>query len=349
VEISSATDTNPPISQYALKHSPRWRTATSNGAFLFAVLFGGFCLIAIVADLLQVAGNPEQRDPNAWLWWAIMGLLPVFILWLHATQREPISRWRQWDAAAFRAAQPLRSRLYHILSDGPKTVPGEPAGAVATGPLIAGELVRHFDAVTTGAIDGWIDHRLGFTGWALGGTAEHAALGIGRLGLEGRSDVRLSLRTTTRTDLLGEGFIVVLEDPSTPTHVTRVVVPSKRAVDAFVLAFVESRTRVFPAGSHQAMALSGFVEAVSPLDVHGSHISDKIGASLRMDRMVRPTVAVVGLRIDDHTIMGGSFLFGDEGAWIEAVPLARLQQFELACINARLELGAPPNGSQAAA
>jgi hypothetical protein len=142
---------------------------------------------------------------------------------------------------------------------------------------------------------------------------------------------------------LGEGLVVVLEDPSSPTNVTRVVVPSKSAVDAFVLAFVESRIGIFPAGSHQAVALRGFADSLTPMQLYGSHIGDRIGASLRMDRTIRPAVAVMGLRIDDHTIMGGSFRFGEERDWVEAVPLARLQQFELECLAARLELGSPPN------
>jgi hypothetical protein len=240
--------------------------------------------------------------------------------------------WQAWDFQSFKIAIALKTRLNQILLAGPLTAPGMPPGVVSEGPFKPGEIVRQFDAITTGAITGLIDHRLSFSGWGLAGATQRVGLGIGQLGLSGQSDVHLSLRAITRNDLLGEGFLAVLENPFEPTQVIRVVVPAKAAVDEFVKAFVESRTNIFPEGSHQATAMAGLADRLPSLGLDGSWVADRFSAAIRVDRNNRPTVRVVGLPIDDHTLLGGSFLFGDEDKWIEVIPFARLDSLERACL-----------------
>jgi hypothetical protein len=243
-------------------------------------------------------------------------------------------------------AMQLKTRVSEILLTGPQTAPGLPPGSFSVGPFKPGEIVRQFDASTVGSITGLIYHRLSFTGWGLGGSTQRIGIGIGQLGLTGQSDVQLSLQATTRTDLLGEGFIAVLENPSQPTQVIRVVVPAKAAVDELVRAFVESRTSIFPEGSHQAMAVAGLADRMPPLGPNGSWVADRFSAALRIDRNSRPTVSVVGFQIDEHTLLGGGFLFGDEGKWIEVIPFARLDALERVCLDSLASFVAlPPAGS----
>jgi hypothetical protein len=199
--------------------------------------------------------------------------------------------------------------------------------------LRVGEVVRHFDQQTSGAISGWLDHRLAFGGWGVGATVGRVGLGTGSIGLSGASQVHLGLEATTRANLLGDGWIAVLERPTAGgmVDVTRLVVPSEAAVVGFLegvaRSLAEEYRAALPECASTVLALAGRIRASSPTDI--SYVGDRLAAILRLPVEQRPPLTVIGVPLGEHAILGGAVRIGGEDRVHRLVPFELIERWLL--------------------
>jgi hypothetical protein len=181
----------------------------------------------------------------------------VLAVWIAA--RRIRDSWRQ-DRAAEQATNRLGWDLYSLSQQPPVT--DEALAQIGVyRDLRVGELERHFDQVTTAAIQGGMQHvfRLRGTSSSIHGLPQFPLLRDTQTWMSldgtGRSTVQLGMSGTTTDELTGEAFVVVFERPGPEGIDTiRAVVPSERQARMYVdqlLAFWSAR--LGPASKQQMM------------------------------------------------------------------------------------------------
>lgn len=231
-------------------------------------------------------------------------------------------------AAADRAlALEIQRYLYAPLSPLYEATPGYSV----TREVTVGELVRNFNQETSGSIAGWIDYRLGFKGWGVGVQAGRLGLGTGSLGLSGLSQVHLSLSSTTRADLVSDGWMAVLEAPTAGgvPDMMRLVVPSEAAVNELLgglaSSVAEACGTVLPRSSRMIIECSRALCAPGRTNI--SYVGDRLMALTRLPADRRPPVTVIGVQLADHTVLGGALRFGTEDGVHQLVPLLLIERW----------------------
>lgn len=192
-----------------------------------------------------------------------------------------------------------------------------------------GEVTRHFDSQTNAQITGWLDHSFGVAGWGVGLQIGSVGVGTGKIGIAGQSDVHLNLSGTTRDNLMGDGFIAVLEEHplSAEGDIIRVVVPSLPASRELVKSMLLTLGTTFGEGSHREevcqKSIAGLQGSIYD-DV--MHVSDRLGKIIRLDLNRRPTITVVGIELAEHVILAGAIKFDNDNRWYQIFPLGLIQK-----------------------
>jgi hypothetical protein len=148
----------------------------------------------------------------------------------------------------------------------------------------------------------------------------------GSLGLSGSSRVQLSLEGTTRANLLGDGWIAVMD--LLGGDVLRLVVPSEAAVQAMVMdtarsASIASRQwggGLIPPTPNTAAFLTAAQWVAEHVLMDIGYVGDRFAAALRVPSGERGRATVVGLALNEHTLLGGAVRFGSEDRFYQLVP-----------------------------
>ena len=186
-----------------------------------------------------------------------------------------------------------------------------------------GEVTRHFDTNTSAAIQGWMTHDRGIRGGGVGVGLGRLGLGVGRIGLSGTSEVSLRSSGTNRDDLMGDGFVAVLEKSNGRSVDTlRVVVQSENETREWIAEWLK---QVMPPYQVYRQFYSSFERRLSKLldfKDEASYVSDRLHSILRMAPESRPLISVYGSPLSEHAIVGAAIRFGDEERIIPLFPIA---------------------------
>lgn len=235
---------------------------------------------------------------------------------------------RVYDAVAgpIHGARATGSTLARLLTPGlqPPTVSPATPGTETHGDLRLGEVMRQFDSQTAGVVEGTLRHELGLHGALLAVGSGGFGFGVGSFGLSGATSVDLHTQSTTRTDLLNEGFVAVFDAP-TPSGIPdtlRLVVPSQAACRDMLVGFI----RAIDAQEGSVGLSSGQVErmisvASSVVVTEASYVADRLAAVLRVNPTPAPVFSVVGVPAAAHTLLGGAIQFPGEDRWLQLSPI----------------------------
>ena len=223
---------------------------------------------------------------------------------------------------------PLRQALERVVAPGFRVPPTTPAtyGVITRAGLQIGEVSRHFDSGTAGQITGSIAHEFGFHGGAVGITVRGVGLGVGSLGLSGQSSANLQTESTTRPDLLNDGFLAVFDEPS-PLGIPdtlRVVVPSEAACREMLQELMAAAGAAV-VGGLTALQLSHLTAVATSVSTEIGYVADRLSAVIRVSPSPSPVFSVVGLEVGSHTLLGGAIQMPGEERWMQLFPFGLLR------------------------
>jgi DNA-binding SARP family transcriptional activator len=207
--------------------------------------------------------------------------------------------------------------------------------------LRVGELQRHFDQITSAAIQGGMQHLFSLKGVSgsvhdLPGVFLVDTMSWMRMGGSGASSVQLGMTGTTTDELTGESFVAVFER-SGPDGIDtiRAVVPSQRHCRAYVDQLLTSWSARLGPNTKAELMVRRYASAISQaVSSDSSYVGDRLNATLRLPAADRPTVTVVGEQLDHHAILVGALRFGPTGALYQLFPIALVRSL-LALIEGR--------------
>lgn len=196
--------------------------------------------------------------------------------------------------------------------------------------LRVGEVERHFDEVTFGAIQGGMQHsfRIKGTSSSVHGMPQEVFLADTaswmRMVGTGVSTVQLGMDGRTSADLTDDAFIAVFEKPQAEgVDTVRVVVPSARQARAYVSQLLQLWSSQLVLNSAQELMLRRYAGAIiQSVSSDSSYVGDRLGAILRMPAAERPLVTVIGEPLNQHAVLGGAVRFGEGGLLYQLFPLA---------------------------
>jgi DNA-binding SARP family transcriptional activator len=196
--------------------------------------------------------------------------------------------------------------------------------------LRMGELQRHFDQVTTAAIQGGMQHvfRLRGTSSSIHGLPQFPLLRDTQTWMSldgsGRSSVQLGMSGTTTDQLTGEAFVVVFERTGPEGIDTiRAVVPSERQARTYVDQLMAFWSAGLGPTSKQQVMLRRYAGAISQaVTSDSSYVADRLSAILRLPAQERPAVTVIGEQLNQHTVLVGAVRFGSTGPLFQLFPIA---------------------------
>jgi DNA-binding SARP family transcriptional activator len=216
--------------------------------------------------------------------------------------------------------------------------------------LRVGELQRHFDQVTSAAIQGGMQHLFSLKGISgsvhdLPGVFLVDTMSWMRMGGSGASSVQLGMTGTTADELTGESFVAVFERGGPDGIDTiRAVVPSQRHCRAYVDQLLTSwSARLGPSTKPEVMVRRYAAAISQAVSSDSSYVGDRLNAILRLPAAERPTVTVIGEQLDHHAILVGALRFGSTGPLYQLFPIALVRSL-LALIEGRPLPPQPPAG-----
>src|SRR6266849_1422824 len=220
--------------------------------------------------------------------------------------------------AAFLSA-PLRAISDQI----PSTVPGLSGTRTISG-LQAGEVTRHFDSQLEASVNGMLLERMTYRGMGVGVGIGRFSLGVNRGTGEGTATVNLGVQGTIREDMTNESFTAVLERIGPDGHeVVRLIVPSAGSVREYVRNMIWDWQRSLQVNSRSELAVRTQLDGLADrLVCDASYVADRLGAIARMDPSKRPSIAVVGTTVNEHSMLAGGIQFGPNGHWYQLFPIA---------------------------
>jgi len=331
-----------PLSEYAQQSKPVSNTGCMIGLILLTLLpfacEGGMHVI--------IPGAFAISDSTTNLTLLIVGLiyllLPSWLIWITARgsylKKGATKLWLERNDLDFAMSKTIQARLDALLSS--------PLSIVNRSDyyqnLRIGEMSRHFDSQTKAIITGWLDHQFAIEGKGIGLQVGNVGLGVGKVGITGQSQANFGLSATTRDNLLGNGFIAVLERDMYGGLVdtVRVVVPSEPAIREFVEQFMDGLSAIFYRTSYCGNVFSAYTASLQQL-IEISYVSDLLSACLRMPPARRPRVSVIGEKINEHAIIGDMILFENEGRWHTLFPTHLLREINGIAIQARDKVDLP--------
>lgn len=187
-----------------------------------------------------------------------------------------------------------------------------------------GEVGRHFDQQTNALYASWLERRLGIQSLKFGLQNSNANLGFSSVNLVEQAEQKQYMHSTTRDNLLGDGFVAVFEyiTPNGFTDIVRVVVPSEPASRDFLQIYMADLGRTFGVGSHcEEAILSSLSVLQKSFTTDISYVSDRLNAILRMPPLSRPSIDIIGAKITDHAILGSVIYFSDTRQWHYLFPV----------------------------
>lgn len=312
---------------------------------LFGVLYPTRKLVVVLstalAALLVVAWfyglHVDYSQPATWLvlspvWIPAVAVViggAVLAWWADGKRQQTVAERAR--VARLAASEPADlERITRVLrrfkTEPPLNLPGL-AGTITITDLIAGELNRRFDTHLEAAINGSLDHHLRTRSLGLGVSYGRLSLGGAFGSIRGFSSVELGVGGTTHEDLTGDSFMAVLEKRGPDGGDTlRLVVPSGEACRDYVRQMLHTWQRSLGINSKRELAVrvgaDGLPERVA---ADSSYVGDRLASMARMAPSERPLISVVGLSIDDHTVLGAGIRIG-EGPWLQLFPAATLAQ-----------------------
>jgi DNA-binding SARP family transcriptional activator len=322
----------------------------------------------VLAALLVVAWfyglHVDYSQPATWLvltpvWIPAVAIViggAVFAWWADGKRQQTVSERAR--VARLAASEPADlERITRVLrrfqTEPPLNLPGL-AGTITVTDLIAGELNRRFDTHLEAAINGSLDHHLRTRSLGLGVSYGRLSLGGAFGSASGFSSVDLGVAGITREDVAGDSFMAVLEMRGPDGGDTlRVVVPSGDACRDYVRQMLYTWQRSLGVNSKRELAVRTGADGLPErLAADSSYVGDRLASMARMAPSERPLISVVGLSIDEHTVLGAGIRIG-EGPWLQLFPAATLSQLtELAAgvepVSPPPPPSLPPNGPQPA-
>lgn len=205
--------------------------------------------------------------------------------------------------------------------------------AVYTG-LKVGEVERHFDQVTSAAIQGGMKHEFRIKGMS---STLHNVPGFyydtsssTRMRGTGVSTVQLGMEGRSTTDLTDDAFVAVFERPGPDgVDTLRGVVPSERQAQAYVSQILTLWSSHLVPNSELEMTLRQYATAISQaVSCDSSYVGDRLGAILRMPAADRPTVTVIGEPLNRHSVLVAAVRFGDSGPLYQLFPTALVRALQ---------------------
>jgi DNA-binding SARP family transcriptional activator len=205
----------------------------------------------------------------------------------------------------------------------PITVSGVSGTKTISG-LQAGEVTRHFDSQLEASVNGMLFERMTYGGWGGGVGIGRFSLGLNRGTGVGTSTVQLGVQGTIREDMTDESFTAVLERIGPDGHdVIRLIVPSAGSVRDYVRSLVWAWQRSLDVNSRSELAVRIQLDGIADrLVCDASYVADRLGAISRMDASKRPSIAVVGTTVNEHSLLAGGIQFGPDGHWYQLFPIA---------------------------
>lgn len=301
-----------PLSDYAESRLPKAPGCLAWSLVLF------FLLWALVVGTFGVIGGEKLAVLVSLipLMTAIVFLLPFY--W-YLRKKASINRENERD---FKLASVVNKSLELISKSPFPAINDKSSGVFVLKKYSVGEISRHFDSQINAQITGWLDHE--FYGGGVG-IIDWGNLGmiIGTLGFQGMSQVNLDLAGTARDNLAGDGFVAVLENSQSPDQgsILRVVAPSEPAAREFVASLLLSLGKGCGEGSYQDEAFRRNIDGLTSLvrtDI--SYVSDRLTSILRMESNRRPAVSLAGVKLGEHTILGGAIQFDNDERWYQLFP-----------------------------
>jgi hypothetical protein len=279
---------------------------------------------------------PGMPGCGMWLLWVVtcgVGLI-IYIIYYSRV----VSKIQKQNECDYNASIDLNKELSQLSIHRP-TIMGDTSNIRVFRKYLVGEVTRHFDSQTNSQITGWLDHNLSVVGWGVGARVGSTSLGIGQVGFIGKSDVHLDSAGTARDNLLGDGFVAVLEEKplSGKSDIVRVAVPSEPAAREYIASLLLAFGKVFGEESYRDIAFKENITALqSAAHNDVSYVSDRLSSILRMSPDRRPSVTVVGSEMTEHAILGSAIQFEDDQRWYQLFPVGLITKIiEIASINAR--------------
>ncbi len=231
-----------------------------------------------------------------------------------------------WDLQDWKVNIALEDHIPAFLSrPHPLTAPGD--GVELHPGLVIGEVSRHFDSKTTGSIHGWLQHNLGFSGVGVGLRVASFGLGVGTLGLRGSSTAQFDVDTTSRDDLVSDGFVAVFDaEDRGRVDTLRVIAPGEQAVREMVTAVIRSFGLEMGEDCWRDQALQGLSPAIAnAFETEIPYVSDRLNAILRQPVERRSMVRVLGVPIHQRVLLGGAIAFNGDNQWHQLFPIRFLR------------------------
>jgi hypothetical protein len=306
---------DPPLSGRA-RRLARWDSTGLRG-----LLLGGWLISWLLAFLLGATGGGAAVALAA----AIFGLACAGgYLAFKRMQVTPVKAGNRWDHDLSRW---LEGQLQSLYVSPPPTLPESPEVWLVQD-LRLGEVERHFDSQQAASITGWLQHQLAIRGFSVGLPVGGLDLGIGRFRAMGSSRADLALSGTMRDELIGEGFIAVLEMPSSSgmPDTLRLVVPSDAVCRAYVSQLLETWSAQLGPETYAGQVLARYSAALAHVvQIETSYVSDRLAALLRLPAGKRPRLTALGVRISEHAMLAGALRFGQEESFQQLFPVALVQ------------------------
>ena len=285
-----------PLSDHA-KHLPTVATQETKWAL---------ALMAIAAVLVMIGFSSSRT-----IGWVFLVVLFVALgIFLNAMRRRSTMIARQ-NALDFRVSEELRDIEGEIRTIAATPIP-DSRSTSQLDPLVIGEINRHFDTETVSSIEGWMRHQFHLdSAWGAGIKFGGIGIGVGNVAFGGTSTVSLSGEAVTRTDLMGDGFMAVLERRDGDTlDVVRVVCPSEPTCQALARQVLRELGEPFGKGSHTQIyteRAAGLLEVSTDV----SYVADRLHAIVRLSEDDRPRLIVSGAPLTAHALLGATAMAQD--------------------------------------
>ncbi len=219
----------------------------------------------------------------------------------------------------------IRSRAIRLLGPGAAPVLTTEAtpGTVTIAGFSIGEVSSHFDQQAAGMISGTMSHDLSVHGGSIGVSTQRLSLTVARIGISGESRVDLATRSTSRTDLMNEGFIARFESPATDGRVrtVRVVVPPEDVCTAQASEMLAEILAACGCAEAEIRRMVQCAAAVTPVEI--TYAVDQLKAALRPNRQTR--FDIVGVPAGRGTLLGGAIRAAGDERWVQLFPMGLIR------------------------
>jgi hypothetical protein len=328
-----------PLSTYLENKLPK---RPSGLLIVFIIVFLGLSLLFLSNAFDYISKGEKSTEIMGWFG-GFLGMVFLAFLFLipnirYSGKRKSLIPQNEYD---YNLSNSIYNSFVTLHNSSPNIVDDKMKGVLVYRSYSLGEIVRHFDNQTNAQITGWLDHKFGVVGWGVGVQMGSVGLGTGQTGIIGKSSVHLDLTGTTRDNLVGDGFVAVIEQNplSGKGDIVRVAVPSEPASREYITTLILSLGRGFGEGSYREEVFRkniGFLQSSIRSDI--TYVSDRLSSISRMEPSRKPTITVVGSGLSEHCVLAGAIQFENDNRWYQLFPLSLIQKIiEIAGSNLPIE------------